>query len=120
VLVVEQRDVGLLAGEGVEGGAPDEAQRALGGRDDEALGDLLEGDRQRLAGHRGDLGRDATLAVAQPVEVGVDLPGPRGTQGDQGELRAGAVEELLDPRVDHRVVAGCHGALLPRVGNRTA
>ena len=56
--------------------------------DDLVGGDLLEGDRQRLAGHRGDLRRhDGAEALAELAEVGVDLPGPRGAQRDQPELR---------------------------------
>src|SRR5262245_26369527 len=40
---------------------------------DLVAGDLLEGDRQRLAGHRGHLRRhDGAQALAQLVEVGVD------------------------------------------------
>src|SRR5260370_18981592 len=61
------------------------ALRFLGGerdRFDLAGFDLLHGDRQRLAGHRGDLRRD-DLAEALPelVVVVVDLPGPLGGQG---------------------------------------
>src|SRR6187401_2830669 len=82
-------------------------------RDDQALGDLLEGDRQGLAGDRGDLGRDGTLTVGEAVVVGVDLPSARGAQGDEGELRSGSTEELLDPGVDHRVVAGGHRCARP-------
>ena len=60
-------------------------------------GDLLEGDRQRLAGRRGDLRRhDGAEALGQLVVVRVDLPSPLGAQGDQGELRAGPLEEALD------------------------
>ena len=51
--------------------------------------DLLEGDRQRLAGGRLDLRRhDGAEALGQLVVVRVDLPGPLGAQGDQRELRA--------------------------------
>src|SRR4051794_25684898 len=39
--------------------------------------DLLEGDRKRLAGDGGDLGRhDGAQTLAQLVEVRVDLPPP--------------------------------------------
>ena len=58
-------------------------RRAVDG-DDLVGGDLLEGDRERLAGHRGDLRRDDRAeALAQLAEVGVDLAGPLGGQGDQ-------------------------------------
>ena len=51
---------------------------------DLVAGDLLEGDRQRLAGHGGDLrGHDRPEALAELVEVGVDLPGAHGAQRDQ-------------------------------------
>src|SRR5689334_6369290 len=78
----------------------------LGPDADDLVGrDLLEGDRQRLAGGGGDLRRDhAAEALGQLVVVRVDLPGPLGTQGDQGELRAGPLEEALDRGVHHRVV----------------
>ncbi len=72
--------------------------------------DLLEGDRQRLAGRGGDLRRHhGAEALGQLVVVRVDLPGPLGAEGDQGELRASPVEEALDGRVHHRVVARRHG-----------
>ena len=45
--------------------------------DDLVGGDLLEGDGERLAGHGGDLRRHVGAeALAELVEVGVDLPGP--------------------------------------------
>src|ERR687891_2436235 len=79
------------------------------GRVDEhdlVAGDLLEGDGERLAGHGRHLRRhDGTQALAQLVEVGVDLPGAHGAQRDQRELRPGAVEQLLDGGVHHRVLA---------------
>ena len=69
---------------------PRRSPRATGPRRPTILSaaDLLEGDRQRLAGHRGDLRRhDRAEAVAELAEVGVDLAGPAGTQRDQAELR---------------------------------
>ena len=97
------------------------AARGLGLRDllgrrtvdgDDLVGrDLLEGDRQRLAGHGGDLRRhDGAEPVAELAEVRVDLAGPTGTQRDQPELRVGPVEETLDRRVHHRVVLPGHGS----------
>src|SRR5262245_46646116 len=82
-------------------------------RDDQTLGDLFEGDRQRLAGDRGDLRRDGALPVGETVVVGVDLPGARGAERDEGELRSGSIEELLDAGIDHRVVAGGHRYVRP-------
>ena len=66
------------------------------GHDDLVAGDLLEGDRQRLAGHRGDLRRhDGAEALAELVEVRVDLPGTHGAQRDQRELGTGATRRAL-------------------------
>ena len=56
VVVVEERDVSRLAGEGVEGGAADEAQRALG----EDRGDVGAGVDQPAADLDGLVGGDAT------------------------------------------------------------
>ena len=73
------------------------APRASSTADDLVGGDLLEADRQRLAGHRGHLRRhDGAQALAQLAEVGVDLAGPAGRQGHQGELGVDPAEELLD------------------------
>src|ERR687898_845087 len=73
---------------------------------DLVAGDLLERDRQRLAGNGRDLGRhDGPQTFAQLVEVGVDLPGAHRAQRDQRELRPGTVEQLLDGGVHHRVLA---------------
>ena len=61
--------------------------------------DLLEGDRQRLARHRGDLRRDDLAeALAELVVVVVDLAGPHRGERHEGELRADAVEQPLHPR----------------------
>src|SRR5690606_40272494 len=54
--------------------------------------DLLERDAQRLARNRTHLrGNHVAEALAELVEVGVDLARPAGRQRDEGELR-------IDPR----------------------
>src|SRR6056297_1666877 len=79
------------------------------GPDDLVLGDLLETDRERLAGDRRHLRRDHVAeAVTELVEVRVDVARPPGGKGDQGELGVDLVEERLDRRVDHRVVFQGH------------
>src|SRR5690606_30585515 len=71
--------------------------------------DLLEGDRQRLAGRRGHLRRDdGAERVAELVVVRVDLPGAARRQGDEGELGSRPLEELLDGGLHHGVVAIGH------------
>ena len=55
--------------------------------DDLVGGDLFETDAQRLAGNRADLRRNHVAeAVAELVEVRVDLAGPPGGERDQAEL----------------------------------
>ena len=84
---------------------------------DLAGGDLLQGDRQRLAGHRGHLRRhDGAQAFAQLVEVGVDLPAPHGGQAHQGELRIDPIEQILDGWLHHGGVAVRHREGLLRWG----
>src|SRR3990172_4777873 len=75
----------------------------LAGVDDDLVGgDLLEGDRERLAGERVDLrGHVSTDPVTQLVEVRVDLAGAPGRQDDEGESLPGALEHGFDGRVDH-------------------
>ena len=51
----------------------------------------------------GDVYKRQTETIAQLVEVAVDLSRTASGQGDEGELRIDAIEELLDLRVDHGV-----------------
>src|SRR6056300_343672 len=72
--------------------------------------DLLEGEAERLASGGGDLRRNhVTEAITELVEVGVDVPGPAGGQGDERELGVDATEEVLDRRAHHGVVRLGHG-----------
>src|SRR5437764_10791836 len=65
-------------------------------------GDLLEGDRERLAGDRGHLGgHDGAQAVAQLAEIGVDLASALGRQAHEGELRVDLLEKVFDRGVHH-------------------
>jgi hypothetical protein len=58
----------------------------------------------RLPRDRGHLGRDDDAhAFAQLVVVRVDLAGPLGRQGHEGELRVDLVEKILDRRIHERV-----------------
>src|SRR4051794_4511539 len=67
-----------------------------GGRPDLVGGDLLEADRQRLAGNRADLRRHhGAKTLTELVEVGVDLPRPPGGEGDQAELGVDPIEKIL-------------------------
>src|SRR5579875_2342001 len=64
--------------------------------------DLLEGDRERLAGDRGHLGRhDGAEALAELAEVGVHLPATPCGERDERELRVDLVEQVLDRGLDH-------------------
>ena len=96
----------------------------LAGRPTDALDlvgvDLLEGDRQWLAGERGDLRRDrGAEAVAEVAEVGVDLAGPHAGQGDERNLED---VRLNNPSmwgfiiVSWRSAKVAPGSLAPRVG----
>src|SRR5829696_1477789 len=95
------------------GGLVDRAVRRLDLRfrpDDLVGGDLLERDAQRLAGDRRHLGRDHVAeALAELVEVRVDVACPAGGERHEAELRVDAVEQPLDRRGHHRVVRLRHG-----------
>ena len=53
-------------------------------------------------------------AIAQLIEIAVDLARPTGRQRDQTELRVNAIEQLLDLGIDHRVErASGHEELSP-------
>src|SRR5439155_12142192 len=70
---------------------------------------LLQGDRKGLPGYRGHLGRDdGAQALAELVEVGVDLPAPHGRQAHQGEFGVNLVEQFLDRRLHHGRMAVGH------------
>src|SRR5690606_6436018 len=87
---------------------------------DLVAGDLLERDRQRLAGDRGDLRRhDRAEPLAQLVEVRVDLTGALRAERDECELRPRSLEQLLDRGVHHRVFAVSHGGRAPLQPNVT-
>ena len=79
-------------------GGSDLGELLFGQRDrfDLADLDLLDGDRERLARHRGDLRRDDLAeALAELVVVVVDLAGPHRRQRDQRELGVDPLEQVL-------------------------
>src|SRR5437763_3117433 len=79
----------------------DRCLQALEG--DLAVGDLLEGDSERLGSHPAlDERRDElSPALTELAVVGVDLPGPLGSEDDQGVARIDVREELVDLGFDH-------------------
>src|SRR3954452_15996304 len=107
--------LGVLASRGLGAGVLDavgallELLRREGAPPDLVGGDLLEPDAQRLASGRGDLRRHHVAeALAELVEVGVDVARPAGGEGDKPELGVDPPEELLDRRGHHRVVLAFH------------
>src|SRR5919201_3591202 len=69
---------------------------------DLALGDLLEGDGERLGPQALHQGRDELpAAFAKLAVVGVDLAGPLGGQDHQRIPRVDLVQQLVDLGLDH-------------------
>jgi CMP/dCMP kinase len=75
----------------------------LAGVDDDLVGgDLLECDRQGLAGQGVHLGRHVPAeALAELMKIRVDLPGPTGGEHDESEALTRPFEDGLDGRLDH-------------------